>query len=71
MPTNEKETKGVGRVLINTLGFFSLLFGLLTLLGIVFITIGGIFLFISRGKLFQFKRVKIDEDNSKPEGRGK
>ena len=57
MPTNAKETKGVGKALTNPLGLFSLLFGLLTLLGIVFIKIGGIF--ISKSKLFQLKRVKI------------
>jgi hypothetical protein len=68
--TNAKETKGVGKALINALGFFSLLFGLLILLGIVFETIGSIFIIISRNNLFQFKRVKRDEDNSrsKPEG---
>ena len=70
MRTNAKETKGVGKALINVLGFLSLLFGLLILLGIVFQTIGSIFTFISTNKLFQFKRVKRDEDNSssKPEG---
>jgi len=70
MRTNAKETKGVGKALINVLGFFSLLFGLLILLGIVFAAIGGIFIFISKSKLFQFKRVKRDEDNggSEPEG---
>jgi len=66
MRTNAKETKGVGKALINVLGFFSLLFGLLTLLGIVFVTIGSIFIFISPNKLFQFKRVKRDKD--KPKG---
>jgi hypothetical protein len=66
MRTNAKETKGVGKALINALGFFSLLFGLLILLGIVFETIGSIFIFISTSKLFQFKRVKRDED--KPNG---
>jgi hypothetical protein len=73
MRTNAKETKGVGKALINALGFFSLLFGLLILLGIVFKTIGSIFIFISTNKLFQFKRVKRDEDNSrsKPEGPGR
>jgi hypothetical protein len=73
MRTNAKETKGVGKALINALGFFSLLFGLLILLGIVFERIGSIFIFISTNKLFQFKRVKRDEDNSrsKPEGPGR
>ena len=71
--TNAKETKGVGKALINVLGFFSLFFGLLFLLGIVFVTIGSIFIFISPNKLFQFKRVKRDKDNSrsKPEGPGR
>ena len=71
MPTNAKETKGVGKALINALGFLSLLFGLLILLGIVFATIGGIFIFITKSKLFQFKREKMDGDNSgsEPEGR--
>jgi len=70
MRTNAKETKGVGKALINALGVFSLLLGLLILLGIVFKTIGSIFIFISANKLFQFNRVKRDEDNSrsKPEG---
>jgi len=70
MRTNAKETKGVGKALINALGVFSLLLGLLILLGVVFKTIGSIFIFISANKLFQFNRVKRDEDNSrsKPEG---
>ena len=73
MRTNAKETKGVGKALINTLGFFSLLSGLLILLGIVFVTIGSIFIFISPNKLFKFKQVKRDKDNShsKPEGPGR
>ena len=73
MRTNAKETQGVGKALINALGFFSFLFGLLILLGIVFETIGSIFMFISPNKLFQFKRVKKDKDNSRsePEGRGR
>ena len=66
MRTNAKETKGVGKALINALGFFSFLFGLLILLGIVFVTIGSILIFISPNKLFQFKRVKRDGD--KPNG---
>ena len=73
MRTNAKETKGAGKALINVLDFFSLLFGLLILLGMVFVTIGSIFIFISANKLFQFKRVKRDKDNSrsKPEGPGR
>jgi hypothetical protein len=58
----------VGKALINALGFFALLFGLLILLGIVFETIGSIFMFSSKNKLFQFKRVKRDEDNSPSKG---
>jgi type I restriction enzyme M protein len=69
MPTNAKETKGVGKALINALGFFSFLFGLLILLGIVFTAIGSIFIFISKSKLFQFKRMKMDEDNSRSDQR--
>jgi len=73
MPTNTQKTKGVSKALANTLGFFSLLFGLLILLGIVFELIGSIFMFISTNKLFQLRRVKKEEDNthSESEGRGK
>jgi len=71
MPTNAKETKGVGKALINAFGFLSFLFGSLVLLAIAFGTIGG--LFMSTKRLFQVKRVKRDEDNSRsePEGRGR
>ena len=71
MPTNAKETKGVGKALINAFGFLSFLFGSLILLAIVFGMIGS--MFMSTKKLFQLKRVKKDENNShsEPEGRGR
>jgi hypothetical protein len=71
MPTNAKDTKGLGEALIDAVGFLSYLFGSLVLLAIVFGTIGGIFM--STKRLFQVKRVKKDEDNthSEPEGGGK
>lgn len=71
---NTKESKGVGKALINALGFLSLLFGSLILLGIIFQAIGSIFfLFFPKTKSFQFKRVKMDEDNNrgKPESKTK
>jgi hypothetical protein len=68
MPTNAKETKGVGKALINALGFLSFLFGSLILLAVVFGMIGS--MFMSTKPLFQVKRVKRDEKDSrsKPEG---
>ena len=73
MPTSTKDTKGLGKAIIDSVGLLSFLFGSLILLGIVFVTIGSIFIFISPNKLFKFKRVKRDEDNSrsKPEGPGR
>ena len=70
MPASAKETKGVGKALINALGLLSFLFGSLILLGIVFGMIGS--MFMSTKRLFQFKRVKRDDDNSRsePEERG-
>ena len=65
MPTNAKETKGIGKALINALGFLSFLFGSLILVGIMFGMIGGIFM--STKRLFQFKRIKREEDNSHSE----
>lgn len=62
MMTNSKGTKGVGKVLINALGFLSFLFGSLMLLVIVFEMIGS--MFMSPKPLFQLKRVKRDEDDS-------
>jgi len=53
MPTNAKETEGVGKALINALGFLSFLFGSLVLLAIAFGTIGAIFM--STKRLFQVK----------------
>jgi hypothetical protein len=69
MPTNSKDTNGLGKALIDAVGFLSFLFGSLVLLAIAFGTIGGIFM--STKRLFQVKRVKRDEDNSRsePEGR--
>jgi hypothetical protein len=52
-------------------GFLSYLFGSLILLAIAFGPIGG--MFMSTKRLFQFKRVKRDKDNShsEPKGGGK
>jgi uncharacterized protein YneF (UPF0154 family) len=49
-------------------GFLSYLFGSLVPIAIAFGAIGG--MFMSTKRLFQFKRVKRDEDNShnEPEG---
>jgi hypothetical protein len=71
MPTDSKGRKGLGEALIDTVGFFSYLFGSLVLLAIVVGTIGGIFM--STKRLLQVKRVKRDKDNShrEPEGRGR
>jgi hypothetical protein len=71
MPTNAKDTKGLGEALIDAVGFLSYLFGSLVLLAIAVGTIGGIFM--STKRLFQFKRAKKDEDNSRsePVGGGK
>jgi hypothetical protein len=68
MPTNAKGTKGLGKALIDAVGFLSFLFGSLILLAMVFGAIGGIFM--STKRLFQVKRVKRDKDNShrEPEG---
>jgi hypothetical protein len=62
MPTNSEGTKGLGKTLIDTVGFLSYLFGTLVLVAIAFGALGGIFM--STKRLFQFKRVKRDEDNS-------
>jgi hypothetical protein len=71
VPTNAKETKGVGKTLINALGVLSFLFSSLILSAIVFGMIGSVFM--STKRLFQVKRVKRDEDNShsEPERRGR
>jgi hypothetical protein len=70
MPTNSKDTKGLGKAIIDAVGLLSFLFGSLILLAIAFGAIGGIFM--STKRLFQVKRVKGDEDNShsEPEGQG-
>ena len=71
MPSNSKGRKGLGEGLFDVVGSLSYLFGSLILLAIAVGTIGGIFM--STKRLFQLKRVKKDEDNSRsePEGRGK
>ena len=71
MPTNAKDTKGLGKALFDAVGFLSFLFGSLILLAIVFGTIGSIFM--STKRLFQVKRGKRNKDNShrEPEGGGK
>ena len=68
MSNTAKETKGVGKALINGIGFLSCLFGSLILLAIAFGAIGG--MFMSTKRLFEIKRVKKDEDDgrSKPGG---
>jgi len=68
MSNTAKETKGVGKALINGIGFLTYLFGSLILLAIAFGAIGG--MFMSTKRLFEIKRVKKDEDDgrSKPGG---
>ena len=68
MTTNSEGTKGLGKALIDTVGFLSYLFGTLVLVAIAFGAMGGIFM--STKRLFQFKRVKRGDENShaKPEG---
>jgi hypothetical protein len=68
MPTNAKETKGVGKGLMNALGTLSFLFGSLILLAIMIGMIGSIFM--STKRLFQVKRIKSDEDNNQSESKG-
>ena len=68
IPTNSKETKGVGNAIINAVGLLSFLFGSLILLAIAFGAIGGIFM--STKRLFQLKRVKKDKDDSHSEPEG-
>ena len=60
MPTNSKETKGVGKALINAFGLISFLFGSLILLTIVFGMIGS--MFMSTKRIFSVKRVKGDKE---------
>jgi len=71
MPTSSRETKGLGKAIIDAAGLLSFLFGSLILLAIAFGAIGSIFM--STKPLFQLRRVKKDEDNthSEPEGGGK
>ena len=70
MSNTAKESRGVGKALINGIGFLTYLFGSLILLAIAFGAIGSIFM--SWKPLFQFRRVKKDEDSthSEPEGEG-
>ena len=68
MPTNSKDTKGLGKAIIDAVGLLSFLFGSLILLTIVFGAIGGIFM--STKRLFQLRRVKKDEDNRHSELKG-
>lgn len=68
MPTNSKDTKGLGKALFDAVGLLSFLFGSLILLAIVFGAIGGIFM--STKRLFQLRRVKKDEDNRHSELKG-
>jgi len=71
MPTNSKDTKGLGKALFDAVGLLSFLFGSLILLAIVFGAIGSIFM--STKRLFQLKQAKRDDGNShsEPEGEGK
>jgi hypothetical protein len=71
MSTNPKDTKGLGKALIDAVGFLSFLFGSLILLAIVLGATGSIFM--STKRLFQLSRVKEDDNNShsEPEGGGK
>jgi len=71
MPTNAKDTKGLGKALFDAVGLLSFLFGSLILLAIAFGAIGSIFM--STKRLFQVKRVEGDEGNnnhSESEGQG-
>jgi len=67
MSTNEIETKGVGKALINAFGFVSFLFGSLLLLAIVFGMIGS--MFMSTKRLFRLKRVNGDKEEFLEMGR--
>jgi hypothetical protein len=61
MPTNSKDTKGLGKALIDAVGFLSFLFGSLIILAVVFGAIGSIFM--STKRLFQLKQAKRDDGN--------
>ena len=65
LPTKANGTKGVGKAIINALGFLSFLFGSLVLFAVVFGTIGSIFM--STKRLFQVNRVNKEEDRSRAE----
>ena len=60
MPTNSRDTKGLGKAIIDAVGLLSFLFGSVILLAIVFGGIGSIFM--STKRLFQVKQVKGDEE---------
>ena len=62
MPTNAKDTKGVGKALIDVLGSLSFLFGSIILLVMAFGILGGIFM--STKRLLKVTRGYRDEDNS-------
>jgi len=67
MPTNAKETKGVGKALFDAVGLLSFLFGSLILSAIVFGIIGS--MFMSTKRLFQVKRVKGNKEEFLEMGR--
>ena len=67
MPTNAKETKGVGEALFDAVGLLSFLFGSLILSAIVFGMIGS--MFMSTKRLFQVKRVKGNKEGFLEMGR--
>ena len=71
MLTNSKGTKGLGKAVIDAVGFLSYLFGSLILSAIAFGAIGG--MFMSTKRLFRLKWVKNDEDDgrSKPGGQSR
>ncbi len=68
IPTNAKSRKSLEEALFDAVGFLCYLFGSLVLLAIEFGAIGGIFM--STKRLFQFKRVKRDKDDSHREAEG-
>ncbi len=66
MPTNSRDTKGLGKTLFEAVGFLSFLFGSLILLTIVVGAIGSIF--TSTKPLFQLRHVKKEEDKNHEQG---
>jgi hypothetical protein len=65
MTIHSKGSKGLGKALFNAVGSLSFLVGSLILLAIAVGTIGGIFM--STKRLFQIKRAKREEDDSRSE----